>query len=350
MDNMKKNTLYIHIGCEKTGTTSIQYALSDNRELLRRQGFVYPILGNFKFAQSILPAALQHWETPLRPNADYYPGEEPLDKEVVWNDFVSFAKENRDKNIIISSEHFSSRMVKDISLTFIHSKISELAPFFDVKVIIYLRRQDKFMESTYSTIIKAGGNLGFDDFLKTHIDQDFRYNFSVILNLWSSYFGKSSLIVKDYETEVRTGGLLNSFFDIVGVDSSKLILENKNENVSWPSSVIELARFCNTPRVSSILGNHRVTFLDSITKTLPQKERTKAYKFNSEQRNTILQRYKASNKAVEAEYFSGAPVFSELTEEESQTDQVLSNEVGVTKQKIAELISHFYMKHKDKID
>ena len=32
--------------------------------------------------------------------------------------------------------------------TFIHSKISELAPYFDVKVIIYLRRQDKFMEST----------------------------------------------------------------------------------------------------------------------------------------------------------------------------------------------------------
>ena len=34
MEFMNKRTLYLHIGCEKTGTTSIQNVLADNRQAL----------------------------------------------------------------------------------------------------------------------------------------------------------------------------------------------------------------------------------------------------------------------------------------------------------------------------
>jgi len=37
-------TVFLHIGIAKTGTTSIQQMLTDNREILRQQGYFYPAL------------------------------------------------------------------------------------------------------------------------------------------------------------------------------------------------------------------------------------------------------------------------------------------------------------------
>ncbi len=345
---MNKRTLYLHIGCEKTGTTSIQNVLADNRQALLKQGIFYPELGKLKFAQLLLPAALQPLDHPEKPRADYYPGNEAIDPDTVWNGFINLAKANADKDIIISAEHFSSR-IKEKGLAYLKAKLGQLSSILDIKVIIYLRRQDKFMESSYSTIIKAGGNIGFDSFFETHIQLRERYDFSLLLNRWSSFFNKSSLIVKDYETEVRERGLLNSFFDVIGIDGGTLTLDSEKQNVSWPASVIELVRLCNTPKISAILGNQRVLFLDAVTTSLPTENRKQVYRFGKDQRNAILQFYKASNKKVEAEYFGGAPLFSELTVEESR-DAVLNSEANISKRDIAELFSRFYVSNKDKLN
>ncbi|EAJ1135677.1 hypothetical protein CHI82_08455, partial [Campylobacter coli] len=41
-------TAYVHIGTEKTGSTSIQFFLYSNRRLLQRQNMIYPIsIGNY---------------------------------------------------------------------------------------------------------------------------------------------------------------------------------------------------------------------------------------------------------------------------------------------------------------
>ncbi|AFV87012.1 hypothetical protein [Alteromonas mediterranea] len=342
---MNKRTLYLHIGCEKTGTTSIQNVLADNRQALLKQGIFYPDLGKLKFAQLLLPAALQPFDYPNKPRADYYPGNEVIDPDSVWNSFIDLAKKNADKDVIISAEHFSSR-TKDKGLTYLKAKMNQLSSLFNIKIIVFLRRQDKFMESSYSTIIKAGGNIGFDAFFETHLKLKERYDFSLLLNRWSSFFDKSSLIVKDYETEVQQKGLLNSFFDITGIDGSALQLESENQNISWPASVIELARLCNTPKISPILANQRVLFLDAVTRSLPLEEKRQVYRFSKERRDEILQFYRASNKEVETEYFGGKPLFSELSVEESK-GSVLNNETNISKRDIAELFCRFYMKNKE---
>ena len=36
-------TLYIHIGCPKTATTSIQYFCNENKEILSKNGIYFPI-------------------------------------------------------------------------------------------------------------------------------------------------------------------------------------------------------------------------------------------------------------------------------------------------------------------
>lgn len=45
--------IYIHMGLHKTGTTTLQTLLSCNKEILRKQGFCYPISSLFTINQSI---------------------------------------------------------------------------------------------------------------------------------------------------------------------------------------------------------------------------------------------------------------------------------------------------------
>ena len=45
LDN-KQKTIYLHIGMPKTGSTSIQLFLYNNRELLEKQGIFYPVITN----------------------------------------------------------------------------------------------------------------------------------------------------------------------------------------------------------------------------------------------------------------------------------------------------------------
>lgn len=267
----KKRFTYI-LDVKKTGTTSIQNVLADNRSALSQQRVLYPKIGKLDFAQLLLPAALQALDYPQRPRADYYPGNEEIDADSVWNGFIDFAKANASNDIIISAEHFSSRTMEN-GLQYLKQKLSGLDNLFNLKIIIYLRRQDKFMESTYSTIIKAGGRIGFEDFYNSHLPLRERYDFSILLDRWVSVFGRDALIVKDYEAEIKDKGLLSSFFNIVGINSETLSLESQNENVSWPVSVIELARLCNSPRIISQLGNNRVNFFKWCSKKL-RAERT----------------------------------------------------------------------------
>lgn len=341
---MNKKTLYIHIGCEKTGTTSIQNVLADNRSELLKQGTFYPELGKLKFAQIVLPAALQPLDTPDRPRADYYPGNENIDTDTIWNGFIKLAQENADKNIILSAEHFSSR-THEQGLQYLSKKMQQLLPLFNIKVVVYLRRQDKFMESTYSTIIKAGGRLSFDAFYNAHLPLRDRYDFSILLSRWRKFFDKDQLVVKDYETEVKSKGLLTSFFEIVGINGQALSMKSQNENTSWPANVIELARLCNSPRIIEILGNDRFGFLNEIAKSLSKEERNHVYKFSSEQRQEILRHYADTNIQVETEYFQHQPIFSELTVAESKAPSI-NSEVSLNKMDIVELISRFYMANK----
>ena len=50
-------TLYIHIGCPKTATTSIQYFCNENKEILSKNGVYFPIVeyivNNVKYNQRL---------------------------------------------------------------------------------------------------------------------------------------------------------------------------------------------------------------------------------------------------------------------------------------------------------
>jgi hypothetical protein len=301
-------TIYFHIGCEKTGTTSIQHFLANNRKKLAEQNIAYPLLGNHKFAQLNLPASIDFQEKGNQP-VDYYPGKN-LDAEHEWGAFLNFCRTTECSSIVVSAEHFSSRL-SIAGMQFIHAKLKLLGKQFRWKFVIFIRRQDWFIESSYSTTIKAGGTQSFDKFFQTHLTARKRYDFDLLLANWSGVFGPENMIVKDYDS-IDSGKLLEVFCTSIGAQKHLLAEQQTLENRAWDSGMLDIARLVNTPKIKQMLGTDRLDFLYKINNLRHQNVVSKQCLMSETQRNMVLAAYSESNQKVAALFFPENNLFANV--------------------------------------
>lgn len=148
--------LLIHIGTEKTGSTTIQRALKKNNHL----GFVKCDLGK---STNNWGLALLGYEAPRDDNLCRFfsvSNQAALDqikatiREHLTVDIQKF-KGSDYENYVVSSEHIHSLLTTENALTRLKSEL-ELCGFYDIRVIGYLRNPVEIASSLYSTAIKTG--------------------------------------------------------------------------------------------------------------------------------------------------------------------------------------------------
>ena len=151
---MNRENLYIHIGTQKTGSTTLQTILSKNKQKLLKEGICY--LGRFpKLARRIRTVA--RFDEPLA---------DELKSEIRYTVDSNLKKGVR--TYVISNEKFSGdkmisyRNAGAVAETLKHA-VKELP--FNVKIIVYLRRQDTYIESTYAQKVYSGYTGTFDEFM-----------------------------------------------------------------------------------------------------------------------------------------------------------------------------------------
>lgn len=216
---MKK--LFLHIGFHKTGTSSLQEYLNQNREALQAHNVFYP--ESFK---SHFPGNVDlSWAFNKSPPAWSTVNDE--NKEFIF-DFYKQQIENTDcDNIIISSEDF---VLLDTQPSTIQN-IKDYFVEFDVQVIAYLREPIDFMASLYCHAVRSR-SVAFS--LKKYIAEVYSFrsaDYSLRLLPWTRVFGKENIIVKKYEpSEFVNNSLMCDFFDAINIE---LTLENtlKRANV-----------------------------------------------------------------------------------------------------------------------
>jgi hypothetical protein len=299
-------TIYFHIGCEKTGTTSIQHFLAKNRKKLAEQGIAYPLLGHHKFAQLNLPASIDFRVKGNQP-VDYYPGKN-LDPDHEWDVFLNFCRTTECSSIVVSAEHFSSRLNK-AGIQFIHAKLQLLGAQFSWKFVIFIRRQDWFLESSYSTAIKAGGTQSFDEFFPVHLAARPRYDFDLLLSNWANVFSDEKMIVKDYDA-VDSGSLLDVFCTSIGAQKHLLVEQQTLENKAWDPDMLDFVRLANTPKIKQILGTDRLKFLELVNILQHHDHASKQTLMSAAQRNQVLNTYSESNNKVAARFFPDHALFT----------------------------------------
>ena len=182
-------TIFIHIGLNKAGSSSIQRLCHLERALLREHRLDYPDVGIHDSAHYGISKLLIN-----QPSQVATAEAEDLRKA------IGSAVANN-TNVLLSSEYFFLARNDEV----LH--IKEFLGDFDVekKIIVYLRRHDLWIASLFNQAIKTTPvykpwHSDIRDYT-IHLlgDKSFETRYSVIVDRWATHFGASNLIVRPFE-------------------------------------------------------------------------------------------------------------------------------------------------------
>lgn len=299
-------TVYLHIGLPKTGTTSIQNLLWDNRTLLEKHsicypdlGFRYPHVGYLRNAHFLISSCKTdpNNESEVLVGNDYQEAMHQLenlsakfDKIFLADEALWHAKDNQPA--------FWKRLIEDLDKRNL-----------SLRIIVYLRRQDDYTQSLYCQKIKAGViSLTFDEFLDSFM-RSYPLDYYAYITKLSECVGRDNLILRLYDKSQFLGeehNLFSDFLDIFGLsfkEGFKVQPSDPNaSNASIDETQLELRRILNTlPRrdIDSVVLTQ--SFLDIMR--FPSYEDNRITLFPPGKQGAFYERFADSNGQLAKEYF-----------------------------------------------
>lgn len=282
--------LLIHIGPHKTGTTSIQKFLHENRSALLAQGILYPCAGRCSRGQ------IQHYHHPLvkalvRQDAK-------AAQEQIFNIHAEIA-EHSPSVVVLSSEVFARPSVNPAAFAAIRDAFAEM----DRQWIVYLRRQDDLLVSLYAEYVKRD-KLRWPRQI-TDLDQPKLLDHHARLQRFESMLGGDPLIVRSFELDRKH--LVGSFLALIGAQGDPgLYRDVGTANESLPLWILRALRYANAlPRPVQPTSRRLVMALNRRLAGIGLVRGKAAQALDPMQRARIRARYAESNTLVERDYFGG---------------------------------------------
>lgn len=299
------HVLLLHIGMPKTGSTALQYFLFMNKENLQKYGWCYPLLAKelpeVHGDQSIVTNGNFFYE--FIHKFDYGLDTESEDWNKKWDQVL---KHLESQNVILSSEALSVHETEKFL-------VGAVQKYNNIKIVIYLRRQDRAVESFYNNRIKDGF---FDGTFQNYLETDEVRNmchYIPKLELIKRIIGKENLIVRVYEKQQFCGkqhSIEDDFLSLLNIE------KNPNE---WKDCGVQ------NPSIYGNFYNIRKIFnsIYGINSTLDQEVRDWDYNdlfmqvsnffhrgkeergyFTTEERKEFLKRFASENEQIAKEYLN----------------------------------------------
>lgn len=305
------NILLIHIGMPKTGTTALQNFLLDNNAKLAKYGWSYPILSDGQRGElgEIELSGIKRCG-----NGCWIYESWILDNiESEWDagmDIVLRHLEN--KNVIISEEtiyeYGTEKFIMDAK-----------KKYENIKVVIYLRRQDRAIESRYNQHIKSlGEESTFIKFIESDGIPEHYLDYALKLDSISKIIGRENLIVRVYEKQQLVGNdIITDFLSILGIPSGQDDWEKSERmNLSLGGNFLEISKLINSMQsVEGILEGQngewswsdrdvKKDFIDVCTKlsSVFAGNKGEFAFFTQDERKEFLEKYKWDNEKVARKY------------------------------------------------
>jgi hypothetical protein len=239
--------LVLHVGMGKTGTSSVQFLLRDNRDTLARLGLLYPRT----------PGRTRHHRLSLSVNSP-----EERERSPEWYregapDPAVFRRRFRRRLLREIERSGLSRVLFSDEVLFGSSypTIERLGRWTSrisrrLEVLVYLRRQDAHMLSRYQQEVKIGEVRRLEDWARQ--DMSRLYDYHTRLRAHRRLLAPDRLTVRRYErSSFPDGSVLQDFLDAVGVDARASELEHgADRNIGLDADTVEFLRLLNLYRVS----------------------------------------------------------------------------------------------------
>lgn len=289
----------IHIGLEKTGTTTIQGFLNRKRDDLLEDGILFPTAPG-KSNQTLLAAAAMSDKVNIRARAIERLG--PDFDVALARDLKEEIEQAKPERLLFSNEHCSSRL---------HSveEVQRLKTFLEqfgdeMMVLVYLRRQDEFLLSTYSTSVKSGSVKPFmiPRGRKLHA----RYDYRVLLELWGGVFGQAAIRPRLFQPSAWAGGdLLTDFCDAAELNLAER--EAPTRNLSLSAEGLELIRLLNKRSGGERDG--------SVVRAAGELTKGPKLSLSTAARREFMRHFEDSNRWVAETFFARSELFESLPED-----------------------------------
>lgn len=225
-----RQTLYLHIGMGKTGTTALQSFFADQALALQAQGICYP--------KTCQVANAHHLASPHQP---------PFLGGTGWQ----FETPNQyvPKLLVQDAATFlmSSELIAWASKEKIAPYCAAIMAHMDLKIVLYLRRQDIIIMAGYNQQIKAGTQRR--DIRAVIKNQMSRFDYLAKIKPWEEAIGTENIIIRAYERQQFIEGDLRKDFLVGALGISDLgdfnFVNRPNSNPRYARAAMEYKRFLN---------------------------------------------------------------------------------------------------------
>ena len=285
VNSESKKNLYLHVGMPKSGSTAIQNFIAQNQAALLKKGVVYPRLTQSTPGHHALAS---HYRKGGISWAEYLP------KEEIFSEFRRLVHEHDAHSFIISSEAFWASPYKD--------KLSSDLEKYNVRIIVFLRRQDEFLEAQFRQQVKVGNEIGpLDEFIETWSKA---MSFKDKLFQWEEYFGRQNIIVIPYNAKAWSKGAEGKLLEVMGIPYTQEFTASVVSNISLNRASLKyILQTRNKKNMGKDDEEKLVTLLEEFSKE-EKKQGKKEFIFSEGQRRMIVSKFHDDNCEIAARYLN----------------------------------------------
>jgi len=227
----------IHIGMQKTGSTFLQKGLFEARDQLLQNNVLYhhPTAG-LPDAEATVNA--HHWlahaimgcRKRYTPSAEFH----LLDQHL--RGLEKEAAAHPKAVSVLSSEEFSIFGRSSVG------RLRQLFPARDTRILVYVRRQDLWLDSYYAQMVKVGREITPEELYKR---EKWRLDYLTWLDMWAGSFGAENLIVRAYDDFGPDNSIWDDFLRVIGRPDAACVrpkITEANQSLSYELTLFSKAQ------------------------------------------------------------------------------------------------------------
>ena len=320
-DSNKTRRAIIHVGTEKTGTTSLQAALATNRDMLRGHGILFPsspgklnhtrlvaasedddVIDNIK---AHLMAARRESEARLRRtfHADF---QKELNSGADWH------------TLVLSSELIHSRLHTRSEIERLLSHVRGIVD--EIVIVAVLRRQDQLAVSRFSTAIRAGHD-GFDDVFGDIAEHAFKrlpprrdvsdwtqyYDYAALLDRFGPFVARDNILVRLYEVDGQRTDPVQMLAGVLNIDPVEFADSGPDLNPAMSAEAQFVISKLNRRIPPHLPTGRRNEEFVALKRRIEAEMTGPARKVPRADAQEFLRRFTASNERLRKTYFPNRP-------------------------------------------
>jgi hypothetical protein len=297
VDVAAKPKLFVHMGTHRTATTSIQAFMFSNRQALLDSGVLYPF-------------GVRRHNAEIR---------KIVAGTMTWAEFSAQIEAQ-----VAAARNVHTVVISDEDISFIQNvgKFAALKEAFDLHFVLFMRRQDLWLESWYMQNIKwqfnkKYRNLTFEDFY-AHRGDFFWINYAKVVERLEKFLEPAKIHLQVFEPNQLVKGPVRSFCDVIDLSENPAFEDVPHRNSSMSPLMTEFVRHLPLHKAKAQFRG----FLERACARVDQemsKSKASALYIPHAERVQLMKEHDRGNNWLAQKYFGRAELFLEDLPAASQT-------------------------------